>query len=336
MQIPEEYRCCICLSPPERALLTNCPHHVCESCVESGGIKTCPVCRADLPAERDTDDAFHRRLSCAVLRCECGSEMSVREGEHHVCEATRKRKRPPDVAPAAATARRPPAAPNRSTFACPLCDERNLTSQGLLEHCERAHACGRGPIAAPCPICLAMPWGDPSYVSRDFLAHLRLRHRCDYAVLADFDADEESMFRRALNDSLRTAGYGEELEEEERIMAQVLQESAREAEAAARAVAEVDAGGGESDAHATPLLSAADHRRLDADDADGENAWNDERPFLEDDEDVTSEAGSLENDASAGSLAKTTPDTGSRHDSMQPIGAIGGVGAGAEVAQTAA
>ncbi|CAE7448245.1 RNF114 [Symbiodinium sp. CCMP2456] len=37
-----------------------------------------------------------------------------------------------------------------------------------------------------------MPWGDPNYVSRNFISHLELRHRCDYAVLTDFDVDEEA------------------------------------------------------------------------------------------------------------------------------------------------
>mmetsp|Transcript_23630 Transcript_23630/g.49413 ORF Transcript_23630/g.49413 Transcript_23630/m.49413 type:complete len:84 (+) Transcript_23630:555-806(+) len=69
-----------------------------------------------------------------------------------------------------------------------------------------------------------MPWGDPNYVSRNFISHLELRHRCDYAVLTDFDADEEAMLRRALEESAREAGedcYEAELQ-------RILEESARE------------------------------------------------------------------------------------------------------------
>lgn len=75
-----------------------------------------------------------------------------------------------------------------------------------------------------------MPWGDPTYVSRDLVAHLRLRHRCDYTVLTDFEADEEAMFNRAIGESLRTAGLeGVTTEEEdERVLAQILQLSAQE------------------------------------------------------------------------------------------------------------
>lgn len=235
MQVPEEFRCCVCLSAPERALFTGCPHRVCVQCAESGNLRACPVCRAELPADRPIDEAFAGRIAQAVIKCECGADVPVREAEGHTCEQTKKRKRP-EAPVVAESGRRPPAAPNRSTFACPLCEERNLTSQGLMEHCERVHVgSGRGPIPAVCPICLAMPWGDPSYVSRDFLSHLRLRHRCDYTVLTDFEADEEAMLRRAMRDSLRSAGLEQELEEEERILAQVLQQSAQEASATASA-----------------------------------------------------------------------------------------------------
>jgi len=269
MLVPEEFRCCVCLSTSERALLTGCPHRICADCAESGGLSSCPVCRADLPAERPLDAAFARRVGEAALQCGCGATVPVLQAEAHACEQTRKRKRPGGLAlpPAAAGRRPPPPAPNRSTFACPLCDERNLTPQGLIEHCERAHvATARGPIAAVCPICASMPWGDPTYVSRDFLSHLRLRHRCDYTVLTDFEADEDAMFRRALRDSLRTAGFEAQLEEEERILAQVLEQSAREASSSDSAGSESSAGasgaagaagfGGESPGH-VPATAAA-------------------------------------------------------------------------------
>ncbi|CAE7705160.1 RNF114 [Symbiodinium necroappetens] len=71
-------------------------------------------------------------------------------------------------------------------------EEVNLSPQALLEHCKAKHQGPRGPTSAVCPICAAMPWGDPSYVSRNFISHLELRHRCDYAVLTDFDVDEEA------------------------------------------------------------------------------------------------------------------------------------------------
>ena len=127
----------------------------------------------------------------------------------------------------AALSRAPAPALNRSTFTCPLCGERNLSQSGLLEHCDREHA-GRGAVAAVCPICLVMPWGDPNYVSRDFLSHLTMRHRCNYEEICDFEADEETMLRRAMEESMRSAGVDEA--EQDMLLQAILAESAREAE----------------------------------------------------------------------------------------------------------
>jgi len=231
MLVPEEFRCCVCLSTPEQALLTGCPHRVCVACTEVGDLQTCPVCRTKLPGDRPVDVEFAARIAESEVLCECGAAVPVLQAEAHTCDHTRKRKYPEGQMLQSPSGRKPPRAPNRSTFACPVCDERNLTPQGLLEHCEQAHTSGsgRGSFSAVCPICMAMPWGDPTYVTRDFVAHLRLRHRCDYSVLADFEADEESMFARALRDSLKTAGFEAEVEEDDRILAEVLAQSAREA-----------------------------------------------------------------------------------------------------------
>merc|ERR1719263_1077908 len=89
---------------------------------------------------------------------------------------------------------------NRSTFTCPVCKEANLSRQGLLDHCNQKHA--RQSIAAVCPVCLAMPWADPSYVSQNFISHLNLRHQYDYDTIANFDLDEEAMIQQALQASL--------------------------------------------------------------------------------------------------------------------------------------
>lgn len=224
LHVPEEFRCCICLSAVQDMLTTSCPHRLCVSCAEAGGLGHCPVCRATLPVDRTPDAAFASRARETRLTCECGAEVPLLEASSHTCEQLRKRKLP-EVGPWFGTGRRrPPPAQNRSTFTCPICEEGNLTRQGLLEHCSKMHAnCGQ--VSAICPICRAMPWGDPNYVSRDFLSHLQLRHNCDYAVLADFEADEETMLRRALQASLKDLHASEE-----DALARALEASTRDAE----------------------------------------------------------------------------------------------------------
>merc|ERR1712232_91184 len=122
-------------------------------------------------------------------------------------------------APSGASAR----VPNRSTFVCPLCNEPNLTREGLLEHCSQRHA--EVKQAAICPICAATPWGDASYRTENFVKHLNKRHKCDYDVLADYQEDEEAVMRRVLEESMQqsVAGGGDV---DDDILAMVLRESA--------------------------------------------------------------------------------------------------------------
>mmetsp|Transcript_9130 Transcript_9130/g.19810 ORF Transcript_9130/g.19810 Transcript_9130/m.19810 type:complete len:345 (+) Transcript_9130:327-1361(+) len=327
MLVPEEYRCCVCLCAPEQPLQTGCPHRLCMGCVTSGKLDSCPVCRAELPAEHSVDETFKRTASNVTLQCGCGVTVDLFEADGHQCEHTRKRKRLEEISPHLQGRKVPPAGPNRSTFSCPFCPERNLTPQALTEHVEAKHSLphGRGSPPAVCPICLAMPWGETGYMTRDFLSHLKMRHRCDYTVLTDFDADEEAMFERAMRDSMRSAGFLEEADEDERILAQVLEMSAREAMEGSTTAGSDESGRGSRSSSGSSLGNdnhddemeddeEDDHEDRDRhrggrhnhDDDDDEEEDGEVQPCEEDEHgDGSSDSGS--SSSSSGSLAEEAP-----------------------------
>jgi len=216
MEIPEKFRCCVCLSVARDAIRTDCPHRVCGTCVEAGALCKCPICPAIIPPGRPVDITFAADVAAARLSCGCGMDVPVLDAEDHTCEHIMALCAPPvsinNMFKAAYLGRRaPPPAPNRSTFSCPLCKEPNLSRQGLLDHCEQRHSDCVHRVAAICPICASMPWGEPTYISRDFLGHLRLRHRFEYDCFADYgEADEEAVLLRVMAESAKDAGLAPE------------------------------------------------------------------------------------------------------------------------------
>jgi len=116
-----------------------------------------------------------------------------------------------------------PFGPNRVTFACPLCPQdpfgrsANMDCTSLVEHVAQHHAGDHRP--ALCSVCAVMPWGSSAYISRDWAAHVQLRHRFEYATFVDFEEDESAALARVLAASAREGGVDVEVvsdsEEEE-------------------------------------------------------------------------------------------------------------------------
>lgn len=90
--------------------------------------------------------------------------------------------------------------PNRYTFPCPYCPEKNFDQEGLVEHCKLFHSTDTKSVV--CPICASMPWGDPNYRSANFREHIQRRHRFSYDTFVDYDADEEDMMNQVLQRSI--------------------------------------------------------------------------------------------------------------------------------------
>ncbi|XP_068191652.1 E3 ubiquitin-protein ligase KCMF1 [Antennarius striatus] len=73
------------------------------------------------------------------------------------------------------------------SFTCPYCGKMGFTETLLQEHVTSEHA--ETSTEVICPICAALPGGDPNHVTDDFTAHLTLEHR------APRDLDESSSVR---------------------------------------------------------------------------------------------------------------------------------------------
>ncbi|KAJ8285444.1 hypothetical protein GJAV_G00026850 [Gymnothorax javanicus] len=61
------------------------------------------------------------------------------------------------------------------SFTCPYCGRMGYTETSLQEHVTSEHP--ETSTEVICPICAALPGGDPNHVTDDFAAHLTLEHR---------------------------------------------------------------------------------------------------------------------------------------------------------------
>nr|XP_025124307.1 RING finger protein 166 isoform X2 [Bubalus bubalis] len=144
----------------------------------------CPLCRLPFDPKK-VDKAAHveKQLASYKAPCRgCSKKVTLAKMRVHVSSCVKVQEQMancPKFVPVVPTSQPiPSAVPNRSTFACPYCGARNLDQQELVKHCVDNHR--SDPNRVVCPICSAMPWGDPSYKSANFLQHLLHRHKFSY------------------------------------------------------------------------------------------------------------------------------------------------------------
>uniref|UniRef100_A0A9I3FGL9 RING-type E3 ubiquitin transferase n=1 Tax=Anopheles epiroticus TaxID=199890 RepID=A0A9I3FGL9_9DIPT len=76
------------------------------------------------------------------------------------------------------------------SFTCPYCKRMGLSDSALLEHVSAEHT-DTG-LEVVCPVCAALPGGEPNFVTDDFARHLSLEHRNS---LSESVHDEPSAIR---------------------------------------------------------------------------------------------------------------------------------------------
>ncbi|KAL3183173.1 hypothetical protein MRX96_006940 [Rhipicephalus microplus] len=70
------------------------------------------------------------------------------------------------------------------SYTCPICGKMGFTELALQEHVIAEHMDATSEVV--CPVCAALPGGEPNHVTEDFAAHLSLEHR------SNRDLDEPS------------------------------------------------------------------------------------------------------------------------------------------------
>ncbi|XP_066569856.1 E3 ubiquitin-protein ligase RNF166 isoform X1 [Amia ocellicauda] len=216
--LESQYSCPICLEVYHKPVsIASCGHTFCGECLQpclQVPSPLCPLCRMPFdPKKVDKSSNVEKQLSSYKAPCRgCSKKVTLVKMRSHISSCTKVQEQMancPKFVPVVPTSQPIPRRrgsqshsniPNRSTFVCPYCGARNLDQQELVKHCMENHR--NDPNKVVCPVCSAMPWGDPSYKSSNFLQHLLHRHKFSYDTFVDYSIDEEAALQAALALSL--------------------------------------------------------------------------------------------------------------------------------------
>ncbi|XP_036039360.1 E3 ubiquitin-protein ligase RNF114 [Onychomys torridus] len=199
------FTCPVCLEVFEKPVQVPCGHVFCSACLQEclkPKKPVCGVCRSALaPGVRAVE--LERQIESTETSCHgCRKNYVLSKIRAHVASCSKYQNYIMEGVKATTkdASLQPRNVPNRYTFPCPYCPEKNFDQEGLVEHCKLSHS--TDPKSVVCPICASMPWGDPSYRSANFMEHIQRRHRFSYDTFVDYDVDEDDMMNQVLQRSI--------------------------------------------------------------------------------------------------------------------------------------
>ncbi|XP_078787781.1 E3 ubiquitin-protein ligase RNF166 isoform X4 [Oryzias latipes] len=170
--IESQFSCPICLEVYHKPVsVAGCGHTFCGECLQpclQVSSPLCPLCRVSFdPKKVERSSSVEKQLSSFKAPCRgCCKKVSLMKMRSHISSCSKVQEQIancPKFVPVLPTSQPIP---------------RNLDQQELVKHCMENHR--NDPSKVVCPVCSAMPWGDPSYKSSNFLQHLLHRHKFSY------------------------------------------------------------------------------------------------------------------------------------------------------------
>ncbi|XP_041103629.1 E3 ubiquitin-protein ligase RNF138-like isoform X2 [Polyodon spathula] len=228
---PEVFDCPICQEVFKTPIRTQtCKHVFCKNCFVAA-VRTqgphCPMCRGPVRENERRATDIHRQMKEKQGKCRACSTViffSKMRSHYKYCTLYKEEYGTPPSTPVVPRAQaiyagitqattadgfqsensaQPQAPENGSletTFVCPYCHQSGFTDMALVQHCNYNH-CG-DLTHVVCPICVAMPYGNPSYFSRNFMSHLHQRHRISYGHYMNIHQDEDVQLQSAIHLSI--------------------------------------------------------------------------------------------------------------------------------------
>ncbi|XP_029447056.1 RING finger protein 166-like [Rhinatrema bivittatum] len=204
------FECPVCFEVFHKPVrIQSCHHIFCADCLVKSiqQRRTCPVCRERIADRTEAATDVVRQMKDTIGKCrECEQQISFSKMRTHLSfqHGYEYPSRPP-VSDYLPEAREDDAL---DTYACPYCQEGHFTVEELTSHCNQCHSDDNRSMV--CPICSSMPWGDVQYASRNFLAHLNLRHNFEYFIYVGSEYEEEAQLQSAILRSHQGSEYEEE------------------------------------------------------------------------------------------------------------------------------